>query len=119
MRARSRVKVRWDGHLSEAFEVASGARQGCAAAPVLFNVFFDFVVKLACRRLGEQCKVSFRYRTKNADITGAVPDASVGQEEMRMLLYADDCVIFAESHGELREASEVIEKGFSRVWPHH
>jgi hypothetical protein len=43
MRARMRV----DGKVGEWFEVVLGLRQGCVIAPLLFNIFFACVVKLA------------------------------------------------------------------------
>jgi hypothetical protein len=39
--------VRLGGDLGQEFSVGSGVRQGCIVAPLLFNVFLDFVVKQA------------------------------------------------------------------------
>ncbi len=38
-------------HLGHSFPITSGVWQGCVAAPLLFNVFLDFIVKEALRAL--------------------------------------------------------------------
>jgi hypothetical protein len=43
--------------LGPAFEVTAGVRQGCVAAPMLFNVFMDHVIKKALSRMPDDCRV--------------------------------------------------------------
>ena len=42
----------------EPFDVSCGARQGCVIAPLLFNVFIDFVVRQALARMPSDCGVA-------------------------------------------------------------
>ena len=39
--------VRSEGDLSEWFSVEAGVRQGCVLSPLMFNIFFDFVIRRA------------------------------------------------------------------------
>ena len=49
--------VRLDGRVGPAFEVKAGVRQGCVIAPMLFNIFMDFVIKKALERMPKGCGV--------------------------------------------------------------
>ena len=69
-------QVRTDGILSAPFPCSSGVRQGCVAAPNLFNVAIDFWLKRIIDRTPE-LGVSYHSTFKD-------------------LCYADDVVIFAE-----------------------
>jgi hypothetical protein len=84
----SKACVRVNGMLSEWFEVKQGVRQGCVISPWLFNVFMDKCVRTAC-----------------VDTSGI----KVGEADVRMLLYADDVVVLAESEEELQEMLEKLE----------
>jgi hypothetical protein len=45
------VAIRLGANLGQEFSVSSGVRQGCIAAPLLFNVFLDFVVRHALNNM--------------------------------------------------------------------
>ena len=69
-------RVRAEGSLSDSFRTTSGVRQGCVAAPNLFNVAVDYWVNnaLAC-----------------------TPDMGVNcHSRITDLCYADDVVVFAD-----------------------
>lgn len=71
--------VVWDGlELSESFETRSGVRQGCIMSPILFALFLNDLDEF---------------------LGGGV---NVGGRVIRMLAYADDIVICAESPGSLQ-----------------
>ena len=69
------ARVRIEGKLSDPFLYTSGVRQGCVAAPNLFNVAIDHWMR----------KVNEMVPNLGVDYHGAVTD----------LCYADDVVIFA------------------------
>ena len=48
--------VRLDGRVGSAFGVTAVVRQGCVAAPMLFNVFMDHIVKQALERMPAGCQ---------------------------------------------------------------
>jgi len=41
--------VRFDGNMSEAFNIRGGVKQGCVLAPTLFGIFFSVLLKHAFR----------------------------------------------------------------------
>ena len=43
----TQAAVRMGGVVSEWFDVHGGVRQGCVIAPLLFNIYMDFVVRQA------------------------------------------------------------------------
>lgn len=73
--------VVWDGNnVSEEFPTVMGLKQGCILSPTFFSLFID-------------------------DVTKILPGgANVAGLEIKILLYADDIVIFAES----REALQLM-----------
>ncbi len=57
--------VRLDGSLGPAFEVTAGVRQGCVAAPMLFNVFMDHVMTKALSCMPDDCGVHIHVHGRN------------------------------------------------------
>jgi hypothetical protein len=94
----TQAAVRMDGVVGPWFEVSSGVRQGCVIAPLLFNVFMDFVVKQALSRMPPGCGVQMCLRKG-----GGVPEACDGTpfERIVMLLYADDMVLLSHDPQQL------------------
>ena len=67
---------------SEWFEVEQGVRQGCTHSPWLFNVFLDVIVK--------ESRGGFKEGMR------------LGEENVDVLLFADDMVLVADSEESLR-----------------
>ena len=101
--------------LSEAFYIISGLSQGCADAPLLFNIFLDFVVKIALREMGPEHGILLRYKRKNEEITGVAEwNAEEWQRINPALLYADDCALSADAHDKLQYALSHFSEVFKR-----
>ena len=89
--------VRLGGRVGPAFEVTAGVRQGCVAAPMLFNIFMDHVVKKALNRMPEGCGVHIH--VGGAAGQGATAPTSI--ERIVLLMYADDVVLMSHDPQEL------------------
>jgi hypothetical protein len=57
----TQAAVRMGCVVSEWFDVRGGVRQGCVIAPLLFNIYMDFVVRQAMAQMPEVCGVKLAY----------------------------------------------------------
>jgi hypothetical protein len=71
----------------------AGVRQGCVAAPMLFNVFMDHVNKKALSRMPDDCRVHIHVLGRNlpAGHSAAAEHGTI--ERIVMPTYADDVVL--------------------------
>ena len=81
----TQAAVRLGALKGEPFSVSCGVRQGCVIAPLLFNVFIDFVVRQALARMPSTCGVSFALRTEGRPLPDAA-DASAS-DRIPLLMY--------------------------------
>lgn len=89
-------RVRVAGHHSHSFPLEFGVQQGCPLASVLFNVFFDHVVRealAACPDAG----VTLRSRADmGANLRRPAPDdRGLGSTTIPVLMFADDLAALA------------------------
>ena len=68
---------------SDTFPINSGVRQGCVAAPDLFNCIVDYILEQVCQQ---------------------VPGVELGKRNLGDLEYADDAALLATSIQQLRHA---------------
>ena len=101
--------MRLGGKLSEWFDVRSGVRQGCVIAPVLFNIYIDFVVKQALAQMPDGCGVELAYHCD-----GQLHRVKFGKadsvELVSILLYADDMVLLSKDAEELAVMLQTMDK---------
>jgi hypothetical protein len=57
MHTGTQAAIKLAGRSGEWFDISTGVRQGCVIAPLLFNVFFDCVVRQAQAAMPEDCGV--------------------------------------------------------------
>ena len=79
---------------TEWFDLSTGVRQGCVMSPILFSLFINGLAK----------KI-------NAETKGI----KVGERRVRLLLYADDIVLLAESAKDLQKMLDIVTQ-YSRQW---
>ena len=84
-----RVRVRVDGKLGESFQSDLGVKQGDPLSPLLFGIFIDRLESLLDKLL---------------------PDVGLQLKEilLRILLYADDLVLLAESTSDLQKILDIL-----------
>ena len=89
--------------MKSAFEVLVGCRQGGQESPVLFNYYFDFVLKVAAAEIDEAFPqgwgLNFPFNIHNAcsNRDQREEQKNRGTEIMKWILYADDVVLFAKN----------------------
>jgi hypothetical protein len=113
------ARVRVEGKLSDSFEMVHGLRQGCVLAPLLFNIFFAFVIKHAREslnnKLGEnQFGVQIQYRDgstifdKRAHKTRSTISAGTN---IWIALFADDAALMTTNETELQPMMDAFHAG--------
>ena len=79
---------------TEWFNLSTGVRQGCVMSPILFSLFINGLAK---------------------EINDKTKGIKVGERRVRLLLYADDIVLLAESAEDLQNMLDIVTK-YSRQW---
>ena len=86
--------VRVNGQLTEWFDVICGLKQGCIISPLLFNLFVnDFAMQINSLGKGINC----------------------GDEQLSLLMYADDMVLLCENEADLQCMLNVL-YGWCQKW---
>jgi hypothetical protein len=60
----TQAAVKLAGSYGDWFDLGRGVRQGCVIAPLLFNIYFDSVVRLALPEMPEGCGARLAYRAE-------------------------------------------------------
>ena len=79
---------------TEWFDLSTGVRQGCVMSPILFSLFVNGLA----REINEKGK-----------------GVEVGGRRVRLLMYADDIVLLAESARDLQNMLDVV-TAYSKRW---
>ena len=85
----------------ENFEVHTGCRQGGIESPVLFNIYMDFVLRcveqeVLLRYPETGLKYSYHIKAESSTREQRSLHKMPGNERLRMLLYANDIVLFVK-----------------------
>ena len=112
----SRIKV---GDLvSEPFGVSRGVKQGCALAPVLFNLCISYITRLLAARVGRDCGVSLNCRMDRSlfDLQKLKARSKIKTTWFLELQcqYADDCALLSHTCEGLQEAITNVAELYTR-----
>ena len=106
-------------HTTDYFQVQTGCRQGGIESPVLFNIYMDFVLRCAEHDVllnfpNTGLKYSYRIKSESSTREQRSVHGLAGEDRLRMLLYADDIVLFCEDIDELQSILNIYNNTFSR-----
>lgn len=101
------------------FQVHTGCQQGGIESPVLFNIYMDFVLRCVEHKvlsIFPKTGLKYSYHIKAESSTREQRNLHnlTGSDRLRMLLYADDIVLFCEDVDELQAILKIYDETFSR-----
>jgi hypothetical protein len=94
--------IHWGGHKSQPVLTSRGAQQGGPESPVLFNIFFNFVIDAAMKRRGDNCGVELLVLSdgqlhRPADVADELRRGRASSTRLRGLLIADDLTLIVRA----------------------
>lgn len=101
------------------FQVHTGCRQGGIESPVLFNIYMDFVLRCVEHEVllkypDTGLKYAYHIKSESSTREQRSIHKISGSDRLRMLLYADDIVLFCEDVNELEAILKIYDDTFSR-----
>ena len=98
------------GEESEAFGVEVGVKQGCAMAPVLFNIFLAAAHILFNQRITSEVGTVITYRLDGSlfNLQRLKATTKVSKARIQELQYADDCALLAHSPAALQHSVDTL-----------
>jgi len=107
LHSKTKAQVRIGGKLSEAFEIETGVMQGGIISPMLFNIFFDYVIRKVIDEAGiNGIKLAFGSKDFFHTDKDHFEDLDVVA-----LMYADDLVAISDKAADI----ELFIRTFERV----
>ena len=100
--------------MKSTFEVLIGCRQGGQESPVLFNYYFDFVLKIAACEIDKAFPngwgLEFKFNIPNACSNREPREEQKldGIQVIQWILYADDIVLFARNIDEVQKLLHIL-----------
>ena len=82
--------VKYDGKVTQFFDLSKGVRQGCPLSPLLFNLYVNDLIELIDS--ATKCQVG------------------LSEIEINSLMYADDIVVLAHSEKDLQAKMDTLSK---------
>src|SRR3954447_6023833 len=79
---------------TEWFDLSTGVRQGCVMSPILFSLFINGLAR---------------------EINDVGEGVEIGGRQVRLLMYADDIVLLADSPEDLQRMLDVV-TAYSTQW---
>ncbi|CAF3398890.1 unnamed protein product [Rotaria socialis] len=106
LHSKTKARVRINGELSESFEMETGVLQGGIISPMLFNIFFDYVIRRVTEEAGVNgVKLAFGSR----DFFNTDKD-QFEDLDVVALMYADDLVAISDNATDIERFIRTFEK---------
>ena len=104
---------------TDKFDIKVGVRQGAQESPCIFNIFMDFVLRVALHEIDQldtDCgiKIEYRINMRSTDRAQRAIDTPSGNRKIKIILYADDIVLFCRSASSLQLSVDVMNSVFTR-----
>ena len=102
-----KTEVIMDGATTQEIEVTNGLRQGCTIAPTPFNLYFNFVIELWCKR-SQPFGVEVHYKCGGKLVGDRTrwPLKTTATE----LQFADDAALVGSSREEIERAAQTLDE---------
>ena len=102
--------VRADGEFTDYFPISSGVRQGCIIAPLLFNIFMDFVMRQVLAEVGAGKGIEVAFKVGDKLYTLPELAGMTDSEFINLLMYADDVALICTDKRRLVHMLSVFEQ---------
>ena len=93
--------VAYENEESKTFAMNNGVKQGCFLAPVLFNIYFSYVIRHAFQGNDEGIYLKTRYDGRLFNISRFRSKTKLKESTVRELLLADDARISSKAFGQI------------------
>ena len=104
---------------TDAFDIKVGVRQGAQESPCIFNIFMDTVLRVALHeieKITDDCGIEIEYRInmRSTDRNQRAIAPPSGKRKVKLILYADDIVLFCRSASSLQLSVDAMNSVFTR-----
>jgi hypothetical protein len=111
----TQAAVKLAGNHGDWFDINRGVRQGCVIAPLLFNVYFDCVVRVALAEMPDGSGVRLAFRADGEVLPWHVGRGPATMLTIATLMYADDLVLMSCDKSDLELMLQVFDSVCSRM----